>query len=290
MAYFRINHNKNYTVMSNYHLKDKNLSLKAIGLLSKMLSLPDDWDFSVMGLVAICKENRTAVQAALKELEECGYLKRTKTQDASGKFDWIYDIYEKPQADKPETEKPWTENPFMENPCMENPCTENVPQLNTNKPSIDKSNTNELNTNERGADARRAPKGDDQVKRKAFTPPTVDEVKAYCIERNNGIDAHHFVDYYEARGWELSKGRKVKDWKACVRTWERNSYSNNNNAATTNKPVKDPDEPIVPDMPIGQNFILPDGKWDREAYEAAYKEYMEAKKRHYQWEQSHGRS
>ena len=63
------------------------------------------------------------------------------------------------------------------------------------------------------------------TKRTRFTPPTVEEVEEYCRERDNGIDAEHFIDYYEARGWELSKGRKVKDWKACVRTWERNNRS-----------------------------------------------------------------
>jgi predicted transcriptional regulator len=62
---------------------------------------------------------------------------------------------------------------------------------------------------------------------KRFTPPTVDEVKAYCRERNNNIDAEYFVDYYEARNWELNKGRKVKDWKACVRTWEHNDFKRN---------------------------------------------------------------
>jgi len=69
------------------------------------------------------------------------------------------------------------------------------------------------------------PKAPKETKR--FTPPTVDEVKAYCRERNNNIDAEYFVDYYEARNWELNKGRKVKDWKACVRTWEHNNFKRN---------------------------------------------------------------
>ena len=73
MSVVRINKNKNYTVMSNYHLRDKNMSLKAIGLLSKMLSLPDDWDYSISGLVSICKENETAIKNTLKELEKFGY-------------------------------------------------------------------------------------------------------------------------------------------------------------------------------------------------------------------------
>lgn len=118
MAIMRINKTNNYTVMSNYHLKEKNMSLKAKGLLSLMLSLPDNWDYSVAGLVSICKENRTAIQTTLKELEGFGYLKRMRCQDEQGKFYYVYDVYEKPQ----------TENLFTDNRC-----TENQPQLNTNE-------------------------------------------------------------------------------------------------------------------------------------------------------------
>lgn len=92
MAVFRVNKNKNYTVMSNYHLKDANMSFKAKGLLSMMLSLPDDWDYSIKGIISISKENKTSIQSALKELEENKYLKRTKKQNEKGQFEYIYDI------------------------------------------------------------------------------------------------------------------------------------------------------------------------------------------------------
>lgn len=131
MAYFRVEHNNNYTVMSNYHLKDKNLSLKAKGLLSMMLSLPDEWDFSVNGLVAICKESKTAIQNTLKELEERGYLVRTRIHDEKGRIDYIYDIFEK--AHSPQTE----------NLCTVNRCTDNRPQLNTKELNTEESNTKE---------------------------------------------------------------------------------------------------------------------------------------------------
>lgn len=148
MAVFKVNANKNYTVMSNYHLQDKNLSLKAKGLLSYMLSLPSDWDYSVNGLVAKLKENKTAVQSALKELEDAYYLKRTKIKDEKGQFDYIYDIYEKPfmqmqYADSPVEEKPQTENLGMENPCMET-----MPQINTNKQITKEQNTNKQSNND----------------------------------------------------------------------------------------------------------------------------------------------
>lgn len=103
MSVLRVNKNKNYTVMSNYHLQDKNLSLKAKGLLSIMLSLPDDWDYSIKGLVSICKEGETAVTSTLDELKECGYLIVTKVmpnKENGGKYEYIYDIYEQPHENQ----------------------------------------------------------------------------------------------------------------------------------------------------------------------------------------------
>lgn len=143
MSVIRVNNTKGFTVMSNYHFQDKEISLKAKGLLGLMLSLPSNWDYSVNGLVAIVKENKAAVQTALKELEEHKYLKRTRVQDETGRFDYIYDIYEKPY-DK----LPCTENQCTDIQCMEVQCTENQPQINTNKQSTNKQNTKELNTNE----------------------------------------------------------------------------------------------------------------------------------------------
>lgn len=143
MAVIRVNNTKGFTVMSNYHFQDKEISLKAKGLLGLMLSLASNWDYSVNGLVAIVKENKAAVQTALKELEEHKYLKRTRVQDETGRFDYIYDIYEKPY-DK----LPCTENQCTDIQCTEVQCTENQPQINTNKQSTNKQNTKELNTNE----------------------------------------------------------------------------------------------------------------------------------------------
>lgn len=143
MAVIRVNNTKGFTVMSNYHFQDKEISLKAKGLLGLMLSLPSNWDYSVNGLVAIVKENKAAVQTALKELEEHKYLKRTRVQDETGRFYYIYDIYEKPY-DK----LPCTENRCTDIQCTEVQCTENQPQINTNKQNTNKQNTKELNTDE----------------------------------------------------------------------------------------------------------------------------------------------
>lgn len=124
---------KDYTTMCNHHLKNKEMSLKAKGLLSMILSLPDDWTYTVNGLVSICKESETAIKSALKELKELGYLVVTRERRADGKFEYIYTVYEKPQDVKPEVEKPQVENPPMDNPPMENhPLYKNTNILNTN--------------------------------------------------------------------------------------------------------------------------------------------------------------
>lgn len=152
MAVIRINKNKDYTVMSNAHLQDKNMSLKAKGLLSVMLSLPDTWDYSVNGLVAILKENKTSVQSTLKELEELKYLRRTKTKDEKGQFDYIYDIYEKPYMQMQYADSPAEEKPRTENLCTGILCTETMPQLNTKEENTKEENTNILNTNNKAKD------------------------------------------------------------------------------------------------------------------------------------------
>lgn len=122
MAVFRIEKNKNYTVMSNYHLRDKQISLKAKGLLSFMLSLPEDWDYSLDGLEKVCKEGKDSIRTALKELKEYGYLE-IKKQNEKGIFEYEYIIYEHPHID----------NPDMDFPYMDNPTQINTNIINTNK-------------------------------------------------------------------------------------------------------------------------------------------------------------
>ena len=112
MAVCRVEKNKNYTVMANTHLGDARLSLKAVGLLSKMLSLPEDWDYTIGGLTRICREGKDAIRAAIVELEEAGYIQRRQLHDETGAFSGNeYVIYESPLSGFPSTEKPLTENP-----------------------------------------------------------------------------------------------------------------------------------------------------------------------------------
>lgn len=141
----RVNKTKNYTVMCNEHLRDKSISLKAIGLLSIILSLPDDWDYSVAGLESIVKEGNTAVRSALKELEKSGYISRHAIRDDKGKIiDWEYNIYES-KANNPEYAKKAVGKascPVGENPQVDSPQMGNSPQLNTKRQKTKKQKTN----------------------------------------------------------------------------------------------------------------------------------------------------
>lgn len=168
MAVFRVERTRDYTVMSNCHLRDKRLSLKAKGLLSQMLSLPEDWDYTLTGLSSINRESKDAIRSAVNELEQAGYIRRHQTTDARGKFSGNeYIIYERPvRTEKENTEgnkadqdalrgsqpeealppnalqgNPLLQNPSSENPTTEKPMTGNPTQLNTEKQSKEESNT-----------------------------------------------------------------------------------------------------------------------------------------------------
>ena len=155
MAVFRVERNKGYTVMSNHHLRNKDLTLKAKGLLSQMLSLPEDWDYTLAGLSHINRESIDAIRTAVWELEKAGYITRRQGRDEKGKMTAIeYTIYEQPQP--PELEKPTLENPTAGNPVLENPTTGNPTSENpmqiikeeqkTNLSKKEKSNTDTQST------------------------------------------------------------------------------------------------------------------------------------------------
>ena len=164
MAVYRVERTRDYTVMCNYHLKDKALSLKAKGLLSMMLSMPEEWNYSTRGLAAICKEGVEAVGNTLKELEKAGYMVRRQLRGTNGRItDTEYIIYEKPQdtepsepetapdpegpdAPDPDTAAPDAATPDMASPYtgkpdVVEPDAENRPELNIKKSRIKKSNT-----------------------------------------------------------------------------------------------------------------------------------------------------
>ena len=152
MAVFRVERNTGYTVMSNHHLRNKELTLKAKGLLSQMLSLPEDWDYTLAGLSHINREKIDAIREAVKELEKAGYIVRSRERDEKGRLRGAdYVIYEQPQPKEPEaatsSEKPPTsdlptlENPTLEKPTLEKPTQENPMQLNKDISSKEQSIT-----------------------------------------------------------------------------------------------------------------------------------------------------
>ena len=163
MAVFRIDKTKDYTVMANFHLRDKSLSLKAKGLLSLMLSLPEDWDYTTKGLAYICKDGVDSICATVKELENAGYVQRKRNRNSQGRLTNVeYTILEKPIStpEVPQAAKrdksPKRENPVLDNPVLENP-RQDIPeqdlpkqekpaQLNTNTSSKEKINTDLSNT------------------------------------------------------------------------------------------------------------------------------------------------
>lgn len=151
MAVIRVNKTSDYTVMSNAHFREKSMSLKAKGLLSLMLSLPDDWDYSINGLCSICKENATAIRSTLAELETFDYLIRERSRDENGKFDYVYNIFEKPQTAGQRAEKPRLEKPHAENPYAGNRTQLNTNKLNTNKSNTDISSIKQERKKESGS-------------------------------------------------------------------------------------------------------------------------------------------
>ena len=144
MAVFRVEKNKGYTVMSNHHLRNKELTLKAKGLLSQMLSLPENWDYTLAGLSHINKESIDAIRTAVLELEKAGYIKRSQGRDKKGKMTAItYTIYEQPQS--PVLENPTSDKPTLEKPKTDNPTSENPMQLNKDIKKTDLSRKEEIN-------------------------------------------------------------------------------------------------------------------------------------------------
>lgn len=223
MAVIRVEKNKNYTCMSNYHLRDLRLSNKAVGLMCKMLSLPDDWDYSVNGLSKICKDGRDSILTQLRELETYGYLIRERCRNNNGQVaETIYTLFE----------KPYTENPMTENPTQENPTQENPAQLNTNI-----SNTKELNKYYIGGEAPKRQKA-------VFVPPTKEEIEEYIqtkidegkMEYSN-INIDTFFNYYNEADWHMSNGRKIKSWKQCLVMWANRQWNI--------RPVEPPPKKIV---------------------------------------------
>jgi len=229
MAIFRVERDNNYSVISNYHLKEKEMSLKAKGLLSEMLSLKEDWDYSSRGLSSINKESKDTINRILQELENFNYLERIPIKNENGCFlDWEYIIYEKP------LKCPCIKNPDMENPDMENEYNNKI--LNNKEL---KNNSNKKKSREKKKSGKSL---NGNLTENKFQKPTIQEIELFLKSLTKEIyefnkkapnekkkrlptfTAEKFYYYYESIDWYVGK-RKMKNWKAAVRRWVNNDFS-----------------------------------------------------------------
>jgi len=203
MAVFRVERNRGYTVMSNHHLRNKELSLKAKGLLSQMLSLPEDWDYTLAGLSQINREKIDAIRQAIKELERAGYIVRSRERDEKGRLRGAdYVIYEQPHTeptpDLPTLENPTLDNPTQEKPMLEKPTLENPMQLNKDIQKTDLPKKEKIITDPQSTDSipilspNPSPCGEaatpPERKRKEAEPQTAFEIYREIIKDNIDYD------------------------------------------------------------------------------------------------------
>jgi len=188
MAVFRVEKSKDYTVMCNHHLRNRDLSLKAKGLLSQMLSLPENWDYTLRGLAAINMEKLDAIRTAVLELEQQGYIIRQQGRTANGKMAAIeYTIYEQPQPPaSPRLENPNTAKPTLEKPCSDypntvKPNTENPTQLSIESNKILKKSNTDLSNIQSINPAASPPDGTDRIDARMVYEKIVKENLEYDI-------------------------------------------------------------------------------------------------------------
>lgn len=239
MAVIRIEKDGNYTCMSNYHLRDIRLSLKAIGLLSKMLSLPPEWDYTVAGLAKICRDGKDSVRSALQELEDAGYMQREQTHNAAGHFSKVdYVIYEQP--------------PLSGNPSTGKPLTGNPTQLN--KDIINNLNNNPPISPKGGGRGRKAPKKEPEWKPERFNGfwsfyPR-GEAKQKAIEAWD--NARLSDDEIAFMGRRLKDQMSTEDWQRGVGVPYASTYLNQRRwedevkAGPTLQPVQDYERSDLP--------------------------------------------
>ena len=210
MAVFRIEKTRDYTVMSNYHLRDRSLSLKAKGLLSLMLSLPENWDYTMKGLARICKDGVDSICAGVRELEEQGYVIRERVRNPNGQLGAIeYTILEQPRP--LEREKPERENPILGSPVLEEPEQENPAQLNTNQPKTDLSSTelsNPIQSNPPTPAGARM--GTDRMgARECYREVILDNIEYSYLVQDSHIDREQFDEIVDLIVDTVCSARKV---------------------------------------------------------------------------------
>ena len=241
MSMHRANKDKNFTVISNYHLQDKKLSLRAKGLLSLMLSLPDEWEYSINGLVSICKESEKTVEKALKELKDLGYLEVIKippNQSKTGRFEYSYEIFEKPK--KQEGKKQGVEFGSMEKQegkkqgveilGVEKQGLEFYPQLNTKQLNTKRKNTKQLNTNKKELSELEQTVIEFEKMRKLIKAPLTPKAKELMLKKLDKLAST------DAEKIEILNQSIENSWKGIFPLRQENGY----NTSRSNK-VEMPD-------------------------------------------------
>lgn len=206
MAVFRVEKTRDYTVMANHHLRNKALSLKAKGLLSLMLSLPDDWDYTLKGLARICRDGVDSIAAAVNELEEAGYIVRKRVRDDKGRVrDMEYTILEHPKEDiPPKLDFPVQENPVQDNPVQEKPEQEKCPQLSTKESNIQQSSTEEsipILSNQMGTD--------EMLKREQYRELLKENIEYDILTENHCLDRERIDELLELMTDTVCTNRKT---------------------------------------------------------------------------------
>ena len=246
MAVFRVEKNKDYTSMANYHFKDKTLSWKAKGILSTMLSLPEDWDYSLAGLTVLASDGMSATRNAIKELEEHGYLIRRPLRKDNKIYDWEYLIFESPKQ-KLLAEKLLVENQQIGNQQVENLYVENRTQLNTKE-----LNTKELNTNNKKESKKESTYEkilsevqDDSLRdlyieyikmRKLIKSPMTDRALTMLINKVNTLEPTDIN-----RKKQLLETAIIKNWKSVYPIREENNDKQKQAAKDWNR-IRTPEE------------------------------------------------
>lgn len=211
------NKTDNFTIISNDVARRKDISARAKGLYFYLMTLPTNWEIHKAEIFEHFTEGRDAMNKAFNELIENGYIEKIIKRDEKKRFiEFTYKAYEESINGKSVSGYPLTENPFTGFPLTGKPLMEN-PQLLSTDIIL---STDKLST---------------EGKNKRFIVPTLEEVKQYCQERKNRVDAELFLDYYEAKGWMIGKN-KMKNWRAAVRTWEKNDKERKPDIGTYTRP------------------------------------------------------
>lgn len=222
----RAKHDGEYFSILNTTARDERLSLAARGLLVYMLSMSDDWAFNLSGLTKALNISRPTLVKYLKELQNAGYIDIKREQNQRGQFagyTWL--VNEIPQS---------KENRTTGNLTTDKTIVKET-ELRKNRTTVFFTHKN--NQLEEVPIIKKDQKIGNTRTREKFTPPTLEQVRAYCQERNNSVDPERWLDHYTSNGWRVGKN-PMKDWKAAVRTWERSGYND-----PPRKPTNNPQPP-----------------------------------------------